>query len=305
MSWFVKSLMRTSARSAVLAGFLLTADCAGIKNPEVAMDAGAPSAMDAAPPVDLLIAELGPGGQFEAAPDRPPDPDACDGAASCVVGCGNGKLDPGLGEACDDGNDVSGDGCSASCDTIENDFICPMPGMPCVYLVACGDGKRGGKEASDDGNRDEGDGCSSTCQLEAGWDCAQPGQPCTAHCGDAVLVAGEQCDPPSMGPGCSTACQVDPGFVCSPPSSGATGSKCRATVCGDGKKEGTEACDDGNAVDGDGCSATCTFEPDCSTGMCFSKCGDGMKLAPESCDAGNTKDGDGCSASCAFEDGFV
>ena len=29
---------------------------------------------------------------------------------------------------------------------------------------------------------------------------------------------------------------------------------CHRTVCGDGSKEGTEACDDGNAVDGDGCA---------------------------------------------------
>ncbi|HPH69083.1 MAG TPA: DUF642 domain-containing protein, partial [Kofleriaceae bacterium] len=32
-------------------------------------------------------------------------------------------------------------------------------------------------------------------------------------------------------------------------------------ICGDGTKEaGTEACDDGNSVSGDGCSATCTLE---------------------------------------------
>jgi len=305
MSGLMKFLSRTFAGSAALGMALLAAGCAAIHNPEVAADAGAPSAMDAAPLADVFVVELGPGGQFEASPDRAADPDACDGAASCVVGCGNGKIDPGLGEACDDGNDMSGDGCSAGCDTIENDFICPMPGMPCIYLVACGDGRRGGKETCDDGNHDEGDGCSSACQVEPGWDCTQPGQACTPHCGDGMLVAGEQCDPPSMGPGCSAACQVDPGFVCSPPSTGAGGSKCRATVCGDGKKEGTEACDDGNVVDGDGCSATCTFEPDCSTGMCFSKCGDGMKLAPEACDDGNTKNGDGCSATCTFEDGFV
>jgi len=32
-------------------------------------------------------------------------------------------------------------------------------------------------------------------------------------------------------------------------------------VCGDGAREGSEQCDDGNAVDGDGCSATCRIEP--------------------------------------------
>lgn len=31
-------------------------------------------------------------------------------------------------------------------------------------------------------------------------------------------------------------------------------------VCGNGKKEGSEECDDGNTVDGDGCSSKCTLE---------------------------------------------
>lgn len=31
-------------------------------------------------------------------------------------------------------------------------------------------------------------------------------------------------------------------------------------ICGDGVKEGNEACDDGNAANGDGCSSTCTVE---------------------------------------------
>ena len=31
-------------------------------------------------------------------------------------------------------------------------------------------------------------------------------------------------------------------------------------VCGDGAKQGNEACDDGNAANGDGCSSTCTVE---------------------------------------------
>lgn len=34
-----------------------------------------------------------------------------------------------------------------------------------------------------------------------------------------------------------------------------------ATVCGDGVPERNEGCDDGNLVDGDGCSATCAIEP--------------------------------------------
>ena len=65
-----------------------------------------------------------------------------------MVGCGNGKIDPGLDEACDDGNSRSGDGCSSDCKTIEKDYICPLPGAPCEYLVSCGDGRVGGKETT-------------------------------------------------------------------------------------------------------------------------------------------------------------
>ena len=43
--------------------------------------------------------------------------------------CGDGRL--GNGEACDDGNLASGDGCSSAC-AIENGFVCPEPGKPCV-----------------------------------------------------------------------------------------------------------------------------------------------------------------------------
>jgi cysteine-rich repeat protein len=60
-------------------------------------------------------------------------------------------------------------------------------------------------------------------------------------------------------------------------------------VCGDGKMEGPEQCDDGNAVDGDGCSKTCTKD---------AVCGDGKMEGPEQCDDGNAVDGDGCSKTC-------
>jgi fibro-slime domain-containing protein len=232
----------------------------------------------------------------------------CDDAASCAVGCGNGKIDPGLGEACDDGNTVAGDGCSADCKVVEKDWACTKPGTPCVYLVKCGDGRIGGKETCDDGNTKSGDGCSSTCAIEAGWDCPQPAQLCVPHCGDAVLVGTEECDPPNAGQGCSASCKFEPGYVCTAPPAvpnPTVPAQCHKTVCGDGKKEGAEACDDSNIVDGDGCSATCTFEPDCTTGTCSSKCGDGMKLPPEACDDGNTKDGDGCSHDCKAEMGYA
>jgi fibro-slime domain-containing protein len=124
-------------------------------------------------------------------------------------------------------------------------------------------------EACDDGNLVAGDGCTGTCVRE-----------------------------PSPGDGISWEC----------PYNAATkaGGMCYQAVCGDGKTEGDEGCDDVNNNLGDGCSPGCKLEPDCSAGACKSTCGDGLILASdnEECDDGNKRDGDGCSAACKLEMGF-
>ena len=72
--------------------------------------------------------------------------------------------------------------------------------------------------------------------------------------------------------------------------------------CGDGVINGGEQCDDGNTVDGDGCSSTCQIEtpPPPPPPTCC--CGDGTINGGEQCDDGNTKDGDGCSSTCQIEE---
>jgi len=90
-----------------------------------------------------------------------------------------------------------------------------------------------------------------------------------------------------------------------PAESGAPDAPHVVAVCGDGKVEGAETCDDGNAMPFDGCSADCQLEPDCSgSSGCTSKCGDGIVLG-EACDDGNTVSGDGCSSSCKIETGWT
>lgn len=74
---------------------------------------------------------------------RPPRPDSV---------CGNGILES--GEQCDDGNTISGDGCSATCD-IEH-----------PAAQECGNGILEEGEECDDGNTINGDGCDSACQIE-------------------------------------------------------------------------------------------------------------------------------------------
>ena len=55
---------------------------------------------------------------------------ATDTAGTTAGGlCGNALLD--AGEACDDGNALDGDGCSATC-TIECGYLCPQVGEPCL-----------------------------------------------------------------------------------------------------------------------------------------------------------------------------
>jgi cysteine-rich repeat protein len=70
----------------------------------------------------------------------------------------------------------------------------------------------------------------------------------------------------------------------------------------------TKGCDDGNTVDGDGCSSTCTVETGwfCSgtPSLCAPICGDGLVVGGEQCDDGDTEAGDGCSATCTVEPGW-
>jgi cysteine-rich repeat protein len=60
--------------------------------------------------------------------------------------------------------------------------------------------------------------------------------------------------------------------------------------CGNGSVDTGEDCDDGNAADGDGCSALCQVE-----------CGNGTLDGAEECDDGNLVNGDGCDDQCTLE----
>ena len=205
-------------------------------------------------------------------------------------------------EACDDGNQSDGDGCSSDCMMIEPGFRCPTVGSLCVPLV-CGDSRIDPPEQCDDGNGAGADGCSETCEREAGWSCPLPGVACLAtECGDGIVAGFEQCDDAgAVTDGCSDECQLEDGFKCDTP-----GEECTPTQCGDGVREGTEQCDDGNLTPFDGCNVDCNNEPNCSGGVCQAVCGDAVILpgTGEACDDGNTKDGDGCSSTCQVEEGF-
>lgn len=82
-------------------------------------------------------------------------------------------------------------------------------------------------------------------------------------------------------------------------------------ACGNAQLEDQEVCDDGNNAAGDGCSPTCSIEPNfrCPTvgQPCESTvvCGDGFRTGPEACDDNNLVSGDGCSSTCTLEAGWA
>lgn len=81
---------------------------------------------------------------------------------------------------------------------------------------------------------------------------------------------------------------TDPSGDANPDGSGGPG------ICGNGRVEGEEVCDDGNNFPGDGCSADCRSDE---------SCGNRITDPGETCDDGNEIDGDGCSALCRVETG--
>ena len=240
--------------------------------------------------------------------------------------CGNGIIEP--GEQCDDGNTVSGDGCSSTCQIEASYYDCSVAGQLCKDNARCGDGILEPGEQCDDDNTKSGDGCSSTCQVEAGWQCRVPGKPCVPLCGDGKIVGDEQCDTGNNAAnkpddGCSSTCQIEPGYSCT-----GTPSVCTKANCGNGTLETGEACDCGTSPtnlpagctgpnglfngDGSGCSNTCTKEPICrgtngtgATHACTVSCGNGNIETGEQCDDGNLVNGDGCSSTCQIEPGFT
>ncbi|HEX5058300.1 MAG TPA: hypothetical protein VFV99_03020 [Kofleriaceae bacterium] len=102
----------------------------------------------------------------------------CIGGACISSGCGNGITDD--GEACDDGNLVSGDGCSADCRSAE---VCGNSITDTDEECDCGfdpDDPTEHNPACPGPNSDTSGPCSMDCHL---------------RCGDGVVSADEGCDP--------------------------------------------------------------------------------------------------------------
>jgi cysteine-rich repeat protein len=231
--------------------------------------------------------------------------------------CGDGVLQG--QEACDDGNLTPSDGCSPLC-VVEDGWRC-IEGLPCTTV--CGDSIVAGGETCDDGNTIAGDGCSSACQIEredTETDCADavdndgnglvdcndpacassplcvPVEDCTdgmdndgnrlVDCDDPACfldgrcVGEEVCDNGRDDNGNGLVDCDDPDCDCAPPG------------CGDGVRQGDEACDSG--------PANSDTTPDaCRTNCRLPACGDGVVDAEEECDEGAANGAAGaCTATC-------
>ncbi len=178
-------------------------------------------------------------------PDEPNNPDDPPGEPS-----------PPDGEECDDSNNTSNDGCSATCQKeVCGDGITQVKG-------ADGKPNTADDEECDDGNLEPGDGCDEKCQ--------------TTMCGDGVIDHGEECDD---------------GDENSDTEPGACRADCTKPKCDDGVVDNVapyfEECDcgpDGSDADDtdDPVSPMCETTYDgkpalCTVGSCtLTYCGDGF-----------------------------
>jgi cysteine-rich repeat protein len=246
-------------------------------------------------------------------------------SAGYVATCGNSKID--YGETCDDGNLTDGDGCSSLCAHESSFYSCYVVGQTCkgTWQTLCGDGLRDYGEECDDGNTTAADGCNATCHIESGYACDTAGSACAAIgftaavCGNSHVELGEECDDGNVvaNDGCNATCQLKAGVSTAGAGAVTDPSVTVGPVVGDGIVDESigEACDDGNATGGDGCSALGVVE----AGFRCDAAGNACTAQPaaratavadthvdygEECSDGNAAAGDGCDASANIESGF-
>ena len=179
----------------------------------------------------------------------------------------------------------------------------------CEDISYCGDGTLDQGEECDDGNSNIFDGCTSDCTL--------------TFCGDGTIQnpnGYSQYEDCEFNSDCNDydSNTIDSCVKCS----------CEyeyLPYCGDGNLDPGEECDDGNHINGDGCSSVCEIEyqpycgneivdigeecddgntnnyDGCRNDCVLPYCSDGILDSGEECDDGNLINGDGCSAVCDIE----
>jgi len=168
-------------------------------------------------------------------------------AAQVSTGCGDGLVDPGLGEACEGSGCDAGEQCvTCRCESIPTtttttttsttiatptSTTTTTTARPTTTTVpiplTCGDGTLDPGEECDDMNQRDDDGCTRHCTI----------------CGNGVVTGpAETCDDGNLvgGDGCSASCTTE--------------------ECGNHVTDVGETCDDGNLDNFDGCPNNCKEE---------------------------------------------
>ena len=194
-----------------------------------------------------------------------------------------------------------------------------------IWYEVWGDGMRFNyfSTSCDDGNSLSNDGCSSSWSIETGWRWSG-GNSKTKDTWTEIWGDGKRFNSVSTywddgnlsdNDGWSTSCSIETGWTCS---GGNSSTKdIWSEIWGDGKRFNSVNiyCDDGNKLNGDGCSSGCLKEIgwECSGGnssnndKCSEICGDGKKLNSVNTywDDGNTSSNDGWSSSWSIEAGWI
>lgn len=216
--------------------------------------------------------------------------------------CGNGTVDNSAGEMCDPGyrcggipatstevylNDapcadqasvdkcLAAKGTCAVYDYLGCSYDCRHLGASSVQGTTCGEGTIGLGEDCDQGPNNGKGGCSPNC-LHVG---SKKGV--GSVCGNGKIEPGETCETGSQIPDfCDEkTCRKKGLAACAKPSD--------ANCCGNNNpQEKSKECDDGNHVDGDGCSQICLLEGSSWNYKVPSFCGDGILGVGEACENG-------------------
>ena len=188
-------------------------------------------------------------------------------------GCGNDVLETSIGETCDDNNTSSGDGCDATC-TIEPeaDYVAPGPPLTVTTSIAVAGEQDYYRITVNQ---------TSYLTVETFVDAAAQSCPTGTDTdirlftNDLTLLVRDDDDGVER---CSfitfsqdAAARLDPGVYwlrvdefgndSTIPRYDIVLRSAVVDVCGNGVVEAGELCDDGNLTSGDGCNASCGFEP--------------------------------------------
>jgi cysteine-rich repeat protein len=186
--------------------------------------------------------------------------------SDCASQCGNGSVEG--DETCEPSS-----GCPTACTNEDSCMVGELTGSPEACNVTC-------RWTQIELCRDDDGCCPSGCDQTEDEDCS-------SSCGNRVLEQGERCED-GTGTPCPTSCddrnactrdtlsgsasscdarcthrditEAVGGDGCCPSGANSGSDSDCAAQCGNGTREGSEQCDDGNTRSGDGCSSDCKSE---------------------------------------------